>query len=440
MAKYQSSYLKDAQPSQSKYQSSYLKDAQPVIDQTTTAKNSGSGASGTTTPATQRTQYIGESRAYVNDPYGEAMRSYVASQQAAQNLADTKASYQNQLGSMNGEPASMNLNYGTVSKSASPTDNSGSYGGNGGSVGVGGSEGNYPGYDTSYEDYLREAAEARQRELEAQYQRALGQLQSAYDRGKGALATNSDEAKRQAYINYMNGRRNLNQELSMNGINGGATESILANLYNEYGNNRAAIDKQYADALNQLGVQYEQGVANLGDNYGGNYADVLTDYYNGMAAYKQKYASDLAKMIGKNSASNATTASANNGYSASEIVTALNSVGANRNGLKNALALYGIDIDSSEGQRLLLQSGIDPLALGTDEAINNYGATNGSSVLSIPQATADAIKNRLKQVYNTSDYDEATRSAGVAQAMRQLALQYNLTDEEARRLLAEAGF
>lgn len=375
-----------------------------------------------TTTTTTRTKYVGETRPYVNDPYGEAMRSYQREQQAAQELANAKASYQNQLSSMNGAPVSMNLNYGVVPKSTDtttsnetvPVSNGNTSNDYSGDVGASAPTADYSSYLAAYEDYMRQAAEAQQRALEEQYQRSLEQLQNAFNRNKTTLNTSADDAKRQAYINYMTGRRNLSQELANNGLTGGASESIMANLYNTYGNNRAAIDRDYANALEQLGAQYEQGVATLGNNYGGEYADVLSNLYDNLATHSYNYASDLAKALGKNSVArgNLTTASAdNNAYNPDEVVRAIQTVGANRAGLQNALGLYGVDLDSNEGQRLLLQAGYDPTALVTgNNGINvNNAPTIASSITPSSTRTsllsstpgASAMLRSLQSKYST---------------------------------------
>lgn len=156
------------------------------------------------------------------------------------------------------------------------------------------------------------AEDARARALQENYNNAVRQAQNSFNAGKDSLRQNTDDALRQAYISYMLGQRGLNQQLANGGINGGATESVLANLYNNYGNNRASIENAYNNSLADLVANYNNNVANLGANYNTNYANALADYNNQVANTQSNYASTLANLLSKQSA--ATDNSANASY------------------------------------------------------------------------------------------------------------------------------
>lgn len=148
----------------------------------------------------------------------------------------------------------------------------------------------------------RAQQEALQRQ---QYEDALGRMQTAYDRSVADLNNQSDEALREAYINKMMGQRNLNQQLANMGINGGATESVLANLDNSYRNDRNSIQRALMNNLKALGADYDSNVANLSANYGNNYADLLNNYYNNLLNYQSDYAQQMANLASRSA--NATT-------------------------------------------------------------------------------------------------------------------------------------
>lgn len=188
---------------------------------------------------------------------------------------------------------------------------SGSGGSSGGSTGSnrtsGGSTVNYSA-DVSGQpnDYYNQALDAYQASLDAQraameaeYNNARNQLGDAYNRSRNNLSQNADDAYRQAYITYMQNRRGLNQQLANAGINGGAMESTIANLYNNYGNDRAGIEREYAGALGDLEADYNSNLANLSANYGSDYSGILSDYYNNLANFKAGYAQDLANILQK---------------------------------------------------------------------------------------------------------------------------------------------
>lgn len=262
--------------------------------------------------------------------------------------------------------------------------------------------------------YMQEMYERQRAQQEAEYQNALGKLANSYEQGKSNLNQNSDDALRQAYINYMMGKRNLNQDLANRGINGGATESVLSQLYNNYGGNRAAIDKERTRGLADLAQQYNQNVAEAGANYGGDYTDLLNNYYNSMIGLRENYASDLANMM-KNAASVSarTSASANSAqsmdetpnpwgnYSEKDIVSTISKLANNPSAIASYLNRFG---DASEDDRynVLYQAGLDPTAIYRQNVANTTGTANNNAttptVLSATQRYA--IKDELQRIMN----------------------------------------
>lgn len=240
-----------------------------------------------------------------------------------------------------------------------------------------------PSYDTSginniYQSMLADLQaqeNARQAALEAKRNSALASLREAYDRNLSGLQSDSEAAKRQAYISYMLGKKNINQNLSNMGINGGAAESILANLYNTYGSNRAGIDKKYADAVNTLAAEYNNGVANIGTNYLDNYANLLSDQYNRMASAKQNYASDLIsamKAIKPTETTNTADSEATDEKLRKEEAanqkeartTAVSTLSGLANNPQAAYRyLNNLNYTNEEKEMMLYEAGIDPVAL-----------------------------------------------------------------------------
>lgn len=256
--------------------------------------------------------------------------------------------------------------------------------------------------------YMDRMYEEQRRQQEAAYQNTLSQLASSYNRGTENVNQSSDDALRQAYINYMMGKRNINQSLANNGITGGATESILSQLFNNYGTNRANIDKQRVNELADLAARYNQSVAEAGNNYGGDYTDLLNNYYASLVDLEKDRQDRIDRTI--NNATNLayrTTNTANSGAADDVLASLIN--GTNRNTNLN---------DEYEDE--------------TTAGGNTYEAN-------ITQAQRDAIVNRLRQIYGTSaNYDEDTRMNYVARTMQDLAAQYGLTDAQARAILADA--
>lgn len=70
------------------------------------------------------------------------------------------------------------------------------------------------------------------------------QLDKTLQQNNATTNSNYDNAARQAYVQYMQRQRALPSQLQALGVNGGATESGLLNLYNNYGSAHAANEQQ----------------------------------------------------------------------------------------------------------------------------------------------------------------------------------------------------
>ena len=141
-----------------------------------------------------------------------------------------------------------------------------------------------------YSDYLAQMREAAQNA----YDRGMSALNSAYDNQMSSLASNLNETKsqlanqynrskqnitddaasslRQAYINRMLSERNLGQQMSALGLNGGATESTLAGMLNNYGN-----------ARNQINTAQNKSLSDLEGNYSDNLSQAMQAYNSAVA-------------------------------------------------------------------------------------------------------------------------------------------------------------
>lgn len=149
-----------------------------------------------------------------------------------------------------------------------------------------------PAFDwAAYYAQLQAEAQAR---ANAAYERNMERIASAYDSASGNLRSNYDstvdrlnaakkksasevnkdaeKSLQQAYINSMLTKKNLDQRLSAMGYNGGATESTMASLANEYSNSRNGIN----ETLNQ-------NLSNLNATYGDNLASALQSYNNALS-------------------------------------------------------------------------------------------------------------------------------------------------------------
>ena len=151
----------------------------------------------------------------------------------------------------------------------------------------GGGESSGGGFD--WYAYFQELAAERQRRADEAYERNMKRIADAYSSASNSLKSNYDSTAerlgasrdsslsdvnkdaeaslRQAYINNMLTKKNLGQRLSAMGYNGGASESTMAQLENNYGSSRTGIN----ETLNN-------NISKLNENYGDNLANALQQY------------------------------------------------------------------------------------------------------------------------------------------------------------------
>lgn len=101
-------------------------------------------------------------------------------------------------------------------------------------------------------DQMKEDADAQTR---AQIEQGRLQLEQQIP----TINQNYENAARQAYIQYMQSRKDLPEQLAAQGINGGATESSMTALANQYGNSLASAKNEQTNALNNI----NNSIANL---------------------------------------------------------------------------------------------------------------------------------------------------------------------------------
>ena len=142
-----------------------------------------------------------------------------------------------------------------------------------------------------YEEYLRQQREAAQNAynrgmsaLNSAYDSQLGslkdnlsetknQLLNQYNRSKSGITTDAEDSLRQAYINNMLSQKNLGQQMSAQGLTGGASESTMASMANNYGNARNAINTVANTNLSNLEGNYSDNLSSAMQAYNSAVAD-----------------------------------------------------------------------------------------------------------------------------------------------------------------------
>jgi hypothetical protein len=86
-------------------------------------------------------------------------------------------------------------------------------------------------------------------------------LKSSYDASKNDIDSDAEASLREAYINNMLNRRNLQQALTAQGLNGGASETTQASMLNNYGSARNEIETQQSKNLSDLLKTYNDNLS-----------------------------------------------------------------------------------------------------------------------------------------------------------------------------------
>lgn len=118
------------------------------------------------------------------------------------------------------------------------------------------------GYMQAFDAYVNDAAKAKSI-YEGQFNTNKTNLANTLAQNNATTNANYDNSARQAYVDYMRKQKALPSQLQALGVRGGATESGLLNLYNNYGTEHAANEQQrnadltanrqaYNDAYNKL--------------------------------------------------------------------------------------------------------------------------------------------------------------------------------------------
>ena len=127
---------------------------------------------------------------------------------------------------------------------------------------------------------LEKAYNAQNESLTNNYGETTDTLGRTYNSSLSDINNDAENSLRQAYINRMLSERNLGQELSALGLNGGAAESTIASLLNNYGN-----------ARNEIITGQNKSRSNLYDTYMNNLSDALKQYNDARATLAANRAS-----------------------------------------------------------------------------------------------------------------------------------------------------
>ncbi len=233
---------------------------------------------------------------------------------------------------------------------AKPVKPAVSAGGSGGGGGGGGAAS--PNYYADYMSFLERQRAEQQAARNAAAEAARKAQQGQYDANVKKLNTAADDAQRQAYINYMMSKRDMGQQLSAQGLSGGAAESTWAGLYNGYGNSRASTEKSRLENLGDLQQTLQNNLAQIEQQrLSGEQADIQNYYSNLASLAAQNMQTKLSMQQGSGGGAPDVTRSAAYkralnmylaGGSGDDIIKDLGAAGSDASTIQTILAAMGL--------------------------------------------------------------------------------------------------
>lgn len=153
-------------------------------------------------------------------------------------------------------------------------------------------------------DWYGQLMAAQQAARNAAYDQTIAQQKANYDYNAGQVQGAADKALQESYINKMMNEKNLRQNLSAQGLGGGASETTLGSLLNAYNGSRNNIETNRASNIASLMNTLQNNMANAAVTRDTGAAGDMTNYATNLAtlaAYNPKILSSM-QQGGNNSA------------------------------------------------------------------------------------------------------------------------------------------
>lgn len=202
------------------------------------------------------------------------------------------------------------------------------------------------------------------------------QLANQYNRSRSSINADAENSLRQAYINRMLSQKNLGQMMRAQGLTGGATESTMAGLFNNYGNarnninttlnkNLSDLEANYQSNLSQAMQAYNSAVASanmqkaqqemsLENALANNQISALGDYQSLMQRENQNYLDLLKAAIANGASFQYTPTEATNDYNAIAVQQAANpTLGTNYQAIQELLNSQNVPGTNTPGMTVV---------------------------------------------------------------------------------------
>jgi len=252
---------------------------------------------------------------------------------------------------------------------------------------------------------LNTAWDTNKNMLKSNLDTTLNRLQSQYDYSRGVVDEDANKSLREAYINYMMNKKNLAQGLSAMGMSGGATESSMAKMFNNYGNSRNNINTTLADNIAGLLNELSNNKSNANQLYNTQFADAQNQYaqqLNALEANKNNQINALEANLAS-ALANVTTGSNLSGYASylgalQNLNPVVTNASFSNNGYAQNLANINNSGDYTPTVNTLAQDLVSTTASNNMGSVTDYAKWKAmADSLASQGATAQDIVYQLKQ-------------------------------------------
>lgn len=293
------------------------------------------------------------------------------------------------------------------------------------------------------------------------YNTNAGQLGNVYNQGVNQANLTSDEAARQQYIAYMQNRKNLAEQLSTNGITGGASETALNQILNSYSSNLADTEASRQSALAELANEYNGNLSDLMAQLQSNQASINSQYgamaqedlanqkqnlLNGQISTLQAYINRQNELKEQNQA--AKSQNAINSWN-TKIQSKINAKNpkytyvtsdgrlhyTNSQATANAAKALGAKVVERKDPKTTTKKGRSSKKKGSSGS--SISVKDIESIWNKP-SYSDIVRNTAASRYGNSTYGQKSAGTGAESALSYIKSQYNagnITEKQAKTLI-----
>ena len=145
---------------------------------------------------------------------------------------------------------------------------------------------------------LQNAYGQQRSSLENSFNTGRGVLDNSYNNSLSKIDNNAKKTLQESYINKMLTQKNLGQQLAAQGISGGASESAMAGIANNYGNSRNSINDTWNTNRSDLQNTYQNNLAQLIQSYNSDLAQLESNYANQQASLNSNLENGISDSVG----------------------------------------------------------------------------------------------------------------------------------------------